>query len=397
MTFVEPFPLPLDKEQAKKSRTRFCGVPIGSSRPELAIPFYNVLWAEVLREDGQTPALVIDYALEAKNHQVRPRKLTYALATEGEGEGNALLPETAESFAESLLARAYGPAQRRKRAKVLVNPHAGPGGAVKTWEQEVRPVFEAARMHIDATYTTQAGEAVGICQQLDRERYDVVVPCSGDGLPHEVFNGLGRRADARAALRQLAVAHIPCGSGNAMSCNLNGSFRPGPAALAIVKGVRTPLDMMSVTQGEGTEDAPVRRTLSFLSQSVGIVAESDLGTENMRWMGPHRFTVGVAQRIFSKKVYPCDVALKVAVPDKDAVRAHYRREKEAHEANPGVRRESGAADASADSVDSSEVDVSEGLPPLRYGSINDKVPDDWEKLSLDKMGNFYCGNVSLVC
>ena len=85
------------------------------------------------REDGQTPALVIDYALEAKNHQVRPRKLTYALATEGEGEGNALLPETAESFAESLLARAYGPAQRRKRAKVLVNPHAGPGGAVKTW------------------------------------------------------------------------------------------------------------------------------------------------------------------------------------------------------------------------------------------------------------------------
>ena len=255
-------------------------------------------------------------------------------------------------------------------------------------------MFEAARMHIDATYTTQAGEAVGICQQLDRERYDVVVPCSGDGLPHEVFNGLGRRADARAALRQLAVAHIPGGSGNAMSCNLNGSFRPGPAALAIVKGVRTPLDMMSVTQGEGTEDAPVRRTLSFLSQSVGIVAESDLGTENMRWMGPHRFTVGVAQRIFSKKVYPCDVALKVAVPDKDAVRAHYRREKEAHEANPGVRRESGAADASADSVDSSEVDVSEGLPPLRYGSINDKVPDDWEKLSLDKMGNFYCGNVS---
>ena len=70
-------------------------------------------------------------------------------------------------------------------------------------------MFEAARMHIDATYTTQAGEAVGICQQLDRERYDVVVPCSGDGLPHEVFNGLGRRADARAALRQLAVVQRP--------------------------------------------------------------------------------------------------------------------------------------------------------------------------------------------
>ena len=349
-----------------------------------------MLWAEVVREDETetataTPSFVIDYAHEDKNHHIHPRRLTYALIAND--DSSAEIKDAAEPFAEALLTHAYGPAQRRKRARVLVNPHAGPGGAVKTWEQVVRPVFEAARMKIDATYTTQGGEAVGICQQLDREQYDIVVPCSGDGLPHEVFNGLGRRADARAALHQLAVAHIPCGSGNAMSCNLNGSYRAGPAALAIVKGVRTPLDMMSVTQGEGTEDAPVRRTLSFLSQSVGIVAESDLGTENMRWMGPHRFTVGVAQRIFTKKVYPCDVALKVAVPDKDAVKAHYRRENEARQANPGARREGGV-------VDSSEAEA-EGLPSLRFGSINDKVPDDWKKLTLDKMGNFYCGNVSL--
>ena len=346
-------------------------------------------------DENGTPAtnlsFVIDYAHEDKNHHTQPRRLTYSLL--GNNDAPAEVKDGGDPFAEALLTRAYGPAQRCKRARVLVNPHAGPGGAVKTWEQVVRPIFEAARMPIDATYTAQAGEAVGICQQLDREQYDMVVPCSGDGLPHEVFNGLGRRADARAALRQLAVAHIPCGSGNAMSCNLYGSYRPGSAALAIVKGVRMPLDMMSITQGEGTEDAPVRRTLSFLSQSVGIVAESDLGTENMRWMGPHRFTVGIAQRIFTKKVYPCDVAFKAAVPDKEGVKSHYRREREFRDANPGERR---GGEIALDSPESHDAEDSEGLPSLRFGTVNDKVPDDWQKLSLDKMGNFYCGNVSLL-
>ncbi len=342
---------------------------------------------------------------------------TPAAAAAAAAAGPPATAAMVEAWVEALLTRGYGDAQRRRRAKVLVNPHAGPGGAARIWEREVRPLFEAARMVVDAVYTTRAGEAVGICEKLDADAYDVVVPCSGDGLPHEVFNGLGRRRDARVALRKVAVAHIPCGSGNAMSCNLNGSYRPGEAALAVIKGVRTPLDLMSVTQGGGgsgggggnsggvggggtngkdDDDEPVRRTLSFLSQSVGIVAESDLDTENLRWMGAMRFNLGIAQRIFSKKVYPCDVAAKVKIADKDGVRAHYRREKT--EADFNVRREGGrgAGGSSYDphSDDFDDDEAGEGLPPLRYGSINDKVPEDWERLTCDSMGNFYCGNVS---
>lgn len=395
------------------------------------------------KEDEGPPRLVIDYA-HAKNHQVQPRRLAYPVVLENNqdqiknisdnsndnnGNNDYLQAYTATSSAsediqawvEALLSRAYGPGQqRRRRARVIVNPHAGPGGAGRIWEREVRPLFEAARLAIDATYTARAGEAVGICEQLDVSAYDVVVPCSGDGLPHEVINGLGRRRDARSALRRLAVAHIPCGSGNAMSCNLNGSHRPGEAALAVIKGVRTPMDLMSITQGGGSgnnngvgvvegaeaegqaqagdseEDEPVRRTLSFLSQSVGLIAECDLGTENLRWMGPARFNVGVGLRIFSKKVYPCDVAVKVEVGnDKDRVKARYRREKA--EADYNVRKEgsrSGAGAAADESDDLVEDGDEEGLPSLRYGTIGDEIPDDWEKLTFDHMGNFYCGNVS---
>ena len=176
-------------------------------------------------------------------------------------------------------------------------------------------------MPVSVVRTRHQGEGVDIAAAVDIDAFDTIVACSGDGLPHEVFNGLAKRSDARRALGKLAVAHIPCGSGNAMSCNLYGTYKAGPAALAIVKGVETPLDLVCITQGE-------TRYVSFLSQSLGIVAESDLATENMRCMGGARFTVGFLARIFGGKVYPCDVAMKVEVEGAEAVREHYRRGRE---------------------------------------------------------------------
>lgn len=242
----------------------------------------------------------------------------------------------------------------------------------------MKPLFDAARMTLDVTTTSRGGEGAEICETLDIDAFDVVVVCSGDGLAYEVFNGLGKRADAGNALKKIAVAHIPCGSGNAMSCNLNGSYHPGPSALAVIKGIRTPFDLMSVTQGSG-------RTLSFLSQSVGIIAEADLGTENMRWLGAKRFDVGVVQRIFSKNVYPCDVSVKVEVESKEQVKARYKE----------IQSNDGHENMAHTSLPSAGPDAGEGLPPLRFGTVNDAIPEDWQTTSHDKMGNFYCGNVSL--
>ncbi len=121
--------------------------------------------------------------------------------------------------------------------------------------------MKAAQCSIDMVRTRYRGEAVDIARQLDIDAFDIVASCSGDGLPHEVFNGLGKRSDATKALSKIAVVHIPCGSGNAMSCNLNGTDSASLATLAIIKGIPTPLDLISITQGE-------TRTLSFISQSV---------------------------------------------------------------------------------------------------------------------------------
>ncbi|KAK8044658.1 hypothetical protein PG993_004682 [Apiospora rasikravindrae] len=363
-----------DKTLTKKQRSRICGIPVGASPSEYVVPFYNVLWAELLGN-----AVFIDIATVSKKH-TRPLKLTFAIHDISEAAINPWI--------EELLNRAYGGAQRRKRAKVLVNPHAGPGGAVKIWDNEVKPIFDAARMALDVAHTTFSGEAVGLCQALNVDDYDVVIPCSGDGLPHEVFNGLGKRPDARRALQHLAVAHIPCGSGNGMSCNLNGTPNPSLAALAIVKGVRTPMDLVSLSQGDN-------RILSFLSQSLGIIAEADLGTENMRWMGAARFDVGVVQRIFAKKTYPCEVSIKVEISNKDEIKSHYKKEQES--VGYTMRKEatsSGRAESTEDDSMSTSAEGGDGLPPLKYGTIRDKVPSDWETTTLENLGNFYCGNMA---
>ncbi|CAJ2512654.1 Uu.00g007730.m01.CDS01 [Anthostomella pinea] len=363
-----------DKTQAKRHQNNVCGVPLGSAPSDFSIPTYNILWAEAA---GQ--ALAIDYAEPTSKTQLRPTKLNYPL--------NELPRDVVDKWVETLLARAYGTAQRRKRAKVLVNPHAGPGGADNIWEHDVKPLFKAARMSLDVIRTSFSREAIDLCEQLDIDAYDVVIPCSGDGLPYEVFNGLGRRPDARKALQQLAVAHIPCGSGNAMSINLNGTHRPNLAALAVIKGVKTPMDLMSITQGSN-------RMLSFLSQSVGIIAEADLGTEHLRWLGAKRFDVGVAQRIFGKKVYPCDISVKVEIQSKGGVKAHYKRDRTAEDFSQRKEGQISKGSSSTGESTSSEADAGEGLPPLRFGTVNDKIPEDWETGSHDKLGNFYCGNMA---
>lgn len=286
-------------------------------------------------------------------------------------------------WVNKLLDRSYGESQKRKRSKVLVNPHSGKGSAEKWYYRDVEPLLKAARCTIDMVKTKYRGEAVEIAEKLDIEAFDMVASCSGDGLPHEVFNGLGKRADAKKALAKIAVVHIPCGSGNAMSCNLNGTDSASMATLAIIKGIPTPLDLISITQGD-------TRTLSFLSQSVGIVAETDLATENLRWMGSARFTYGFLVRLLDKKCYPCDLAVKVVIDDKPSIRAHYKKEKENHE--PASERRGYKHLLDDDASASSGNDDS--LPPLRYGTVNDKLPEGWEMVPYDKLGNFYCGNVS---
>ncbi|KAF2786336.1 sphingoid long chain base kinase-like protein [Melanomma pulvis-pyrius CBS 109.77] len=353
----------LDEALLERRGANCCGLGLsGKNKTTRSIPFYNIIWAEQSGDGDVT----IQYAHAESNTNIRPAIISYKL---DKSEGRL-----ADAWIERLLERAYGASQRRKRIKVLINPFGGQGTAQKIYHKHIAPILAASRCELDLEVTQHSGHGVEIAQNLDIEAYDVVACCSGDGIPHEVWNGLSKRPDAARALHKVALAQLPGGSGNAMSLNLNGTLNPSLAALAVVKGLRTPIDLTSITQGE-------TRTISFLSQAVGIVAETDLGTENMRWMGSARFTWGFLVRLIGQTIYPADIAVKVEFDTKAAVREAYRAE-----ASKLPRKHDDRPTPSPTS----------GLPTLKYGTINDPLPSSWTLVPHDKLGNFYAGNQAFM-
>lgn len=331
-----------------------------------AISLYNVLDAKI-----NPSTLVITYAEHSTKDEVSVTTLHYPV---GEKEKPAV-----EAWMNKLLDLAYGTAQRRKRLKILINPFGGKGNAESLYQRYAAPIFAAGQCQVDVQTTEYRGHAIEIAEQLDIDAYDAIVCCSGDGLPYEVFNGLGKRPNGREALAKMAVALLPCGSGNGLTWSCLGTGSNSIAALGIVKGLRTPLDLVSVTQQN-------TRTLSFLSQSFGIVAESDLGTDHIRWMGAQRFTYGFLVRLLRRTIWPCDLAIKVEMDDKQAIKDHYAAFKSKEEVD-GVL------------VDQSRIDAakqSPALPELQFGTVQDELPQDWEVIPGETMGNFYSGNMAIM-
>lgn len=363
-------------EGFRDSRTisNCCGLLPPFGKTTRAIALHNVLWASLDDFD-----LTIHYAraVGRRGKACRVGVINYTV-TDKSSHAHA------QRWVQKLMGRAYPVhTKRRKRIKVLVNPFGGTGNAPKLWTREVEPIFAAAQCSVDVERTSYRGHAVDVAEKLDLSSYDVVACASGDGLPHEVFNGFAKRKDARRALQKVAVVQIPCGSGNAMSLNLNGTDSPSLAAVEIVKGIRTPLDLVAITQGD-------RKLYSFLSQAVGVIADTDLGTESLRWMGSFRFTWGILVRMLGQTIYPAEVSVVTDTDDKRVIKEQYRHAREEHEAarsknlNASIREDDNVAD------DNNE---DSGLPTLQYGVATDPLHSAFKTIDMPKLGNFYVGNM----
>lgn len=296
----------------------------------------------------------------------------------------AMLPATGKQadIINIILTRAYTAPNgttlitRRKRLLVLINPHGGPGRARSIYKESCEEFLELAHCDVTVIETTHRFHALELARDTPYiyDKYDGIVCCSGDGIPHEVLNGFRARADGmgETCLRQLPICQLPCGSGNSMAVSVNGNSSATKAALAIIKGVAMPIDLMLMTQAEETEQensSPVvKETLSFLSQSFGTIADADLGTEPLRWMGPTRFTLGALYFTLSKKRYPCDVYVKYRHQDRDAIKKHF----DNHVQNKVENQQQ--------FMDEKNYQLrGTGVAP-RFGTVLDPVPEDWEQL-----------------
>ncbi|KAF9533023.1 ATP-NAD kinase-like domain-containing protein [Crepidotus variabilis] len=248
--------------------------------------------------------------------------------------------------------------KRSRSFLVFVNPFGGTKQGAAIFTNKVYPLFKASGCELEVIHTTRQGHGLEVAKTLRLDHYDAIVTVSGDGLIHEVLNGLAQHAEAAHALAT-PVVPIPTGSGNGLSLNLLGieeGFDVAAAALGAIKGRHMKVDLFSFVQGG-------QRSISFMSQSLGLMADVDIGTDHLRWMGDTRFMVGLIKGIAQYKRCPVKLSYKLAEQDKHKMaEAVHSRTKELAK----LGRTPLASPSNSGSEVSFHDGPTAGLPPLQY-------------------------------
>jgi len=145
-------------------------------------------------------------------------------------------------------------------------------------------------------------------QTLNLTDFCGIVAVSGDGLIHEILNGLADRHDRFSAI-QTPIAQIPGGSANALACsfayiskqpfrNLSLEEFATHATFTLIKSRPRPLDLIGLHLSDKNTFLQ-----AFLSIQWAIIADVDLESEKFRYLGEARFTIGAIKRILDLRIY----------------------------------------------------------------------------------------------
>uniref|UniRef100_H3B884 sphingosine kinase n=1 Tax=Latimeria chalumnae TaxID=7897 RepID=H3B884_LATCH len=200
---------------------------------------------------------------------------------------------------------------------VLANPQSGKGQALQLFHTYVRPMLTEADIKFKLLVTEHPNHAQEVVREEDLTQWDALAIMSGDGLMHEVVNGLMERPDWETAIKK-PLSILPGGSGNALAASINQySGCEGVmneellinCTYLLCKGLVTPMDLVSLTLAS-------KRLFSFLSVAWGFISDVDIESEKYRKMGSARFTVGTLVRLVSLRTYKGRLAY---LPAKEAV------------------------------------------------------------------------------
>ncbi len=178
----------------------------------------------------------------------------------------------------------------------IVNPaaHNGDGSRAAAFLRYASGDPASPFGSLDVVTTKYAGHAVELA--ASSEGYDCVLACGGDGVVHEIANGLMR---VSRSLRP-ALALIPCGNGNDYARTLGMDFRMENSFSQLASAHPRSVDV-GVCNGEHFVE-----TLSF-----GLDAAIALGTHERRLTGKSgtRLFVeeGASQILFHRDSYDYEI------------------------------------------------------------------------------------------
>ena len=93
---------------------------------------------------------------------------------------------------------------------VLLNPHAGLGRAAKAWGP-IQDALHKGGLVFDSVQSQSPRHAITLAEQAKRNGYETIIAVGGDGIVHEIVNGIMRSTNGDV---NGTFGVVPVGSGN---------------------------------------------------------------------------------------------------------------------------------------------------------------------------------------
>uniref|UniRef100_A0A8C6WD95 Sphingosine kinase 1 n=1 Tax=Nannospalax galili TaxID=1026970 RepID=A0A8C6WD95_NANGA len=173
-----------------------------------------------------------------------------------------------------------------------------------------QPLLANADVSFKLILTEQQNHAKELVCAEELSRWGALVVMSGDGLIHEVVNGLMERPDWETAIWK-PLCSLPGGSGNALAASLN--YYAGyeqvtnedlltNCTLLLCRRHLSPMNLLSMHTASGLH------LYSGLSLARGFIADVDLESEKYRRLGEMRFTLGTFFCLAALRIYQGQLA-----------------------------------------------------------------------------------------
>ena len=192
---------------------------------------------------------------------------------------------------------------------VVVNPSSGTRRGKNILEREVEPMLRAGRVHFTTLITSRANEATEYIRDLeDLGNVEAILCVGGDGTLFEVLQGIRDRADVAQILAKVKLVPVPAGTGNGLAKSL--TYEAGEECNASsctflgIKGMCESMDLIEVQSDKKSE-----RMYSFLLLGFGLVADVDILSETMRYLGEMRLHIAAVYYILRKRLYKGKVTI----------------------------------------------------------------------------------------
>ena len=234
---------------------------------------------------------------------------------------------------------------------ILVNPCSGPKkDGAQLVETIVQPMLEQAGVQCDVCITQYANHATDKVREADLLEYDGIVLLGGDGIIHETLNGIMDRKDSQQVLQKLKFGVVGCGTGNGFATSVarqsHELYGPINETYLIAKGrtVRADLSHYQTTSNSYT---------SFLTYTWAMIADIDIESERIHWLGEMRFDVWAVLRVLTMRRYRGRLSYLPACSTSSSSTA-------------GINRNNAPSSA-----------------PCNMPALNQPVPKDWKVLEDD--------------